>query len=280
MKRCGYLEISLFSVVMLAVPALPGFAQVQQAADDAKLPEFEVASVRPSNPDQGFVNAVTPSLRVDPGRNLTFVQITLRDLIMLVYSVGAPQIQGPSFLNGTPENVADRFDIVARVPEGATRDQVPLMLRALLAERFHLRLHRESKSMQIYALEQGKGPLKMKESQEGTTGAARCVRSFGRREGATLAAECTHMTSADIAQQVMALAPGYFRDAPVVDLTGLGGIYDFKLEWVTAIEVNAGSPGPTMLNAVEQQLGLKIERRRQQMEAIVIDAVDRKPTEN
>src|SRR5215471_14867114 len=165
MKRCGYLEISLFSVVMLAVPALPGFAQVQQAADDTKLLEFEVASVRPSNPDQGFVNAVTPSLRVDPGRNLTFVQITLRDLIMLAYSVGAPQIQGPSFINGTPENVADRFDIVARVPEGATRDQAPLMLRALLAERFHLRLHRESKSMQIYALEQGKGPLKMKESQ-------------------------------------------------------------------------------------------------------------------
>jgi uncharacterized protein (TIGR03435 family) len=274
------LEISLFSVVLLAVPALPGFAQVQQAADDTKLPEFEVASVRPSNPDQGFVNAVTPSLRVDPGHNLTFVQITLRDLIMLAYSVGAPQIQGPSFINGTPENVADRFDIVARVPEGATRDQVPLMLRALLAERFQLRLHRESKSMQIYALEQGKGPLKMKESQEGTTGAARCVRSFGRREGATLAAECTHMTSADIAQQVMALAPGYFRDAPVVDLTGLGGIYDFTLQWVTAIEVNAGSPGPTMLNAVEQQLGLKIERRRQTMEAIVIDAVDRKPTEN
>ena len=91
-------------------------------------PEFEVASVRPSNPEQGFINAVTPSLKVDAGRNLTFVQITLRDLIMLAYGVGAPQIQGPAFLNGTPEYAADRFDIVARVPEGATRDQVPLML--------------------------------------------------------------------------------------------------------------------------------------------------------
>ena len=269
-----------FSILAVAISFIAVTSFAQEPADKTKLPEFEVASVRPSNPEQGFINAVTPSLKVDSARNLRFVQITLRDLIMLAYNVGAPQIQGPSFLNGTPEFAADRFDIVARVPEGATRDQVPLMLRALLAERFHLALHRESKPMQIYALERGKDAPKMKESPEGTTGAARCVRSFAEHEGATLAAECTHMTSADIAQQVMALAPGYFRDAPVVDLTGLNGIYDFKLEWITAIEANNGSPGPSMIKAVEAQLGLKMERRRQSMEVLVIDKIDRKPTEN
>jgi uncharacterized protein (TIGR03435 family) len=208
------------------------------------------------------------------------VQVTLRDLIMLAYGVGASQVQGPRYLNGTPDSPADRFDIVARVPAGATREQIPLMLRALLAERFHLALHRESKTIQVYALEAGKGAPKMKEALPGATGAARCVRSFAEREGATLAAECTHMTAADIAQQVMALAPGYFRDAPVVDLSGLKGIYDFKLEWITAGEARQGSSGPSMIDAIQDQLGLKMERRREAVEMVVIDKLDRKPTEN
>jgi uncharacterized protein (TIGR03435 family) len=247
-------------------------------------PEFEVASIRPSNPDQGFINATTPSLNVGGDRYLRFVQITLRDLIMLADGIGARQVEGPSFLNGTPAAPADRFDIAAKVPAGATPEQVPLMLRGLLAERFHLSFHRENKTIQIYALEAGKSGTKMNESlKEGAEGApseARCTRSFAAREGATLAAVCTRMTSADIAQQVQALAPGYFRDGPVVDLSGLKGVYDFKLEWITAGEANNGAPGPTMLDAVQDQLGLKLERRKQPMEILVIDKLDRMPTEN
>ena len=243
-------------------------------------PEFEVASVRASNPDQGFINASTPSLNVGGDRNLRFAQITLRDLIMLAYGVGARQIQGPSFLNGNPAAPADRFDVIARVPAGSTPEQVPLMLRALLAERFHLGLHRETKTMQVYALEVAKNGLKLKESPEGATGEARCTRSFAEHEGATLAAVCSRMTSADIAQQLQALAPGYFRDGPVVDSSGLKGVYDFKLEWITNVEAANGSPGPTMFNAVENQLGLKLDRRRQPLEILVVDQLDRKPTEN
>jgi uncharacterized protein (TIGR03435 family) len=243
-------------------------------------PEFEVASIHLSNPEQGIINAVTPSLNVGADHKLTFVHVTLRDLIMLAYGVGARQIQGPSFLNGVPDAPADRFEVAAKVPSGATREQVPLMLRALLAERFHLSLHREEKTMQIYALEVAKGGPKMKESPEGATGEPRCIRSFAEREGATLAAVCTRMTSADIAQQVQALAPGYFREGPVVDLSSLKGVYDFKLEWITAVEANNGSPGPSMMNAVQEQLGLKLERRRQSVETLVIDKLDRTPTEN
>jgi uncharacterized protein (TIGR03435 family) len=246
-------------------------------------PEFEVASIRPSNPDQRFINSTTPSLRVDANHNVTFVQTTLRDLIMLAYGVGAPQIQGPNFLYVRPDDPGDRFDITAKVPADATREQVPLMLRALLAERFHLGLHRETKTLQIFALEVAKGGPNMKvmkESPEGATGEARCTRSFAEREGATFAAVCSRMTSADIAQQLQALAPGYFRDGPVVDLTGLNGLYDFKIEWINRGQADNGSPGPTMFNAVEVQLGLKLERRRQPMETLVIDKLDRTPTEN
>ena len=196
----------------------------------------------------------------------------------------ARQIQGPSFLNDTFNAPADRFDIAAKVPAGATPEQVPLMLRALLVERFHLSLHQETRTMQIYALEVAKNGLKMKESPqevaEGAQGEARCTRSFAEHEGATLAAACTHLTSADIAQQVQALAPGYFRDGPVVDMSGLNGVYDLKLEWTTAIEVNNGSAGLTMLDAVQDQLGLKPERRRQPMEVLVVDKLDQMPTEN
>jgi uncharacterized protein (TIGR03435 family) len=242
--------------------------------------EFEVASIHLSNTEQGFINASTPSLNIGGDRALRFAQITLRDLIMLAYGVGAPQVQGPSFLNGRIDSPADRFDVVAKVPAGATREQVPEMLRGLLAERFHLTFHRENKVLQIFALEVAKGGPKMTESPAEGTGEARCTRSFAQREGATLAAVCNRMTSADIAQQVQALAPGYFREGPIVDLSGLKGVYDFKLEWITAMEANNGSPGPSMFNAVQDQLGLKLERRKQPLEILVIDTLDRKPTEN
>ena len=247
-------------------------------------PEFEVASVRPSNPDQGYINSTTPSLNIGGDRYLRFVQITLRDLIMLAYGVGAPQLQGPGFLSGTLDAPADRFDVVARTPSGATPEQVPLMLRALLAERFHLSFHRESKTIQIFALEVAQGGPKMneapKEAADGAMPEARCTRSNPGREGATLAAVCTHMRSADIAQQLQALAPGYFRDVPVVDFSGLNGVYDFELEWITAGQANSGDPGPSMFDAIQDQLGLKLDLRRQPMEILVIDKLDRMPTPN
>ena len=79
---------------------------------------------------------------------------------------------------------------------------------------------------------------------------------------------------------MQALAPGYFRDGPVVDLSGLKGVYDFKLEWITAGQANNGSPGPSMLDAVQDQLGLKLERRKQPMEVLIVDKLDRMPTDN
>jgi len=76
------------------------------------------------------------------------------------------------------------------------------------------------------------------------------------------------------------LAPGYFRDGPVIDMTGLKGVYDFKLEWITRAEANQGSDGPTIFDAVQQQLGLKLQSRKQSLEILVIDHVEKVPTEN
>ena len=205
---------------------------------------------------------------------MNFANISLRDLMMLAYGVGARQITGPDFLT------QNRFDIIARVPADAKKEEIPQMLRALLAERFKLALHREQKTMQVYALEVAKGGVKLKESAAGDKGEAGCARSFAEREGATLAAVCTGMRAADIAQQVQSLAPGYFQDGPVVDASGLKGVYDFKLEWITRIEANAGSGGPTIFDAVQQQLGLKLESRKQALEMLFVDHCESVPTEN
>lgn len=275
----SWASMALGVVWLLAFATLP-MPRWIASAQAPKGPEFDVASVKPSNPEEGMLNAVTPSLNISADRNLRFIHVTLRDLIMLAYDVGAAQIQGPSFLFGTMENPADRFDVVAQVPEGSKKEQVPLMLQALLAERFHLALHKDSKAIEVYALEVGKTAPKFKASPEGSTGTPRCIRSLARQEGATAAADCTHVTSKDIAQQLMALAPGYFRNTPIVDLTGLTGVYDLHVDWITAAEANAGAPGPTMIDAIRDQLGLKMEKRKQTQESLVIDKLDRNPTAN
>jgi uncharacterized protein (TIGR03435 family) len=235
-------------------------------------PEFDVASIKPADHD-GLIENHTPSLNVEPGRNLTFANISVRDVMMLAYGVGAPQISGPEWL-------LTRYDIVAKVPADASKTQIPLMLQTLLAQRFKLAFHRDQKVIQIFALEIAKGGPKMQESLPEGKQAPGCNRSFAERPDATLAAVCQRMTSADIAQQVQTLAPGYFRDGPVIDMTGLKGTYDFKLEWITRGEATAGSDGPSMFDAVQQQLGLKLESRKQSLEIFVIDHCEKTPTEN
>jgi uncharacterized protein (TIGR03435 family) len=258
------------TVVIAAFAAFVSNAAIGQPR--AAAPEFEVASVRLAEND-GLIENHTPSLNVEPGRNVAFTNILLRDLIMLAYGVGAPQIEGPDWLT-------NRFDVIAKVPSDASKEQIPLMLQALLAQRFKLAFHRDQKVIQIYALEVAKGGPKLQESPEGDTGASGCSRSFAESPGATLAAVCHRLNSADLAQQVQSLAPGYFRDGPVIDMTGLKGIYNFKLEWITRVEANAGSDGPTIFDAVQKQLGLKLEGRKQSMERIVIDHCEKAPTEN
>jgi uncharacterized protein (TIGR03435 family) len=239
-----------------------------------------VASIRRSNPDQTFIQARTPSLRADAKGNVSFIQTSIVNMIMMAYNVGAPQIEGPDWLSAKQLANADHFDVVARVPDGSTPDQVPLMLQSLLAERFHLSFHEETTTLSVYALTVAKGGPKMKEAPADAEGEGVCERSFAETPGATLAAACTRISGADLGQQIQALAPGYFREGPVVNMTDLKGSYDFKLEWITVEQFRQGSDGPSMFEAVEKQLGLKLENRKQPLPILKIDRVDRMPTEN
>jgi uncharacterized protein (TIGR03435 family) len=143
---------------MAAILALAAGAALGQAP--AAAPAFEVASIKPAAPLDA--NAVmsgklhlgmrTDAARVDIG------YLSLADLIHLAYRVKPFQISGPDWMGG------QRFDIQAKIPEGASTDQVPEMLQALLAERFKLAVHRENTEQAVYALVVGKGGSKMKDA--------------------------------------------------------------------------------------------------------------------
>ena len=167
--RSGF-GVSLFAGLLLAAgaafgqaaPSAQATAAPQAAAD--KL-EFDVASVRPSalldmqklaaDMQAGKMPNIGMHLN---GLRAEFNYVTLRDLIMVAYKVKTYQITGPDWLN------SQHFDIVARMPEGSTRDDAPKMLQALLEDRFMVAVHRETQEHQVMALVVGKSGPKMKES--------------------------------------------------------------------------------------------------------------------
>jgi uncharacterized protein (TIGR03435 family) len=264
---------------------------------DGKLPEFEVASIKPAPPPSGG------NLRVrmggDPGR-IDMANITLKDMIRQAYQVKEYQIAGPDWMNFT------RFDVVAKIPPKTTKEQIPLMWQSLLADRFKLSLHRDQKELPVYVLVVGKNGPKLKESEESGNppappggglflGGGRGMMQMGR--GRLTASRMNLAGFADLLSRQM--------DRPVVDQTGLAGSYDFSLEWTpderqkmtfaggvagpppgAEEHVRLGGPetaapaGPTIFVALQEQLGLKMEARKSAVEILVIDHVEKAPTEN
>src|SRR5438477_4603623 len=122
-------------------------------AQSAARPEFEVASVKANDPTNAQASYL-PTLDVRPGGTLRISNRRLDEIIMLAYGVGGQQLSGPRWLTEltTDPTQVTRFEIIAKVPDDATKDQVPLMLQRLLEDRFKLKVHRESKSTQVYSL--------------------------------------------------------------------------------------------------------------------------------
>jgi uncharacterized protein (TIGR03435 family) len=130
--------------------------------DAAESPKFEVASVKPAEPQPEGMMRVRMSGgpgTPDPGQ-LTYTNVSLKNVLINAYDVNDYQISGPNRLDG------ERFDIVAKIPQGTTKEQFRLMLQNLLAERFKLALHHETKELPIYALVVGKGGPKLKVAVE------------------------------------------------------------------------------------------------------------------
>lgn len=178
-------------------------------------------------------------------------------------------IGGPSWLDST------RFDINARMPAGARSDEVFPMLRSLLAERFVLKAHSESREEPIYALvvvrEGRRGPQLRSSTATCSTETNNPCRMSGSFVGRGGKLKGVGQPIAQLAQQ---LATG--ADRMVVDRTGLPGLFDFDVTWTAGgFNVRSAAPadeGPSLFTAIQEQLGLKLEPTRGPVEMLVVDS--------
>jgi uncharacterized protein (TIGR03435 family) len=247
-------------------------------------PTFEVASVHPLDPNSGAPGSNV--MRGGPGTTdptqITFISVTLQRLLMTAYQVGAERISGPGWLD------SERYAIVAKVPMGTTKEQLPLMLQNLLAERFHLTLHRVPKDFPAYELVIAKGGSKLKPSADASRSSHYVTASDKGNSRLTF----TTFSIADLAGVLgMPLGTAYgniLSVAPVVDNTGLTGKYDFSLEFAGYMGPGGAQPipdasaenAPDLFTALQTQLGLKLNDKKASLDVLVIDHVDRVPTVN
>lgn len=311
--------------------ALSSCAALAQGA--GTLPSFEVASVKPAAPmTGGFIRVMmrggpgTP----DPGQ-ITYSNVTIKNVMMNAYNVKGYQISGPEWFE------SERYDITAKVPPGTTKEQFQLMLQSLLAERFKLTVHRQSKELPIYALVVAKGGPKMKESVVDPNAATAGGPNAGAAEGGRGSPLANAAVRATVGKDGFPQLPPGGRGAlmimgmngrmrmaangqsmgqlaemlsnqlsrPVLDETGLQANYDYTLEFAPdeasmgmmkgmpmpmpppgegagpgPAAAPDGSSGPTIFSALQEQLGLRLEARKGPVDMLVIDTLEKVPTEN
>jgi len=134
--------------------------------------------------------------------------------------------------------------------------------------------------MQVYSLETSPNGHKLQTTVSEGRGTPGCIRAIsGGGADYSAAADCYNVTMAQLAQQLPALSPAYFREGPVVDRTGLTGAYDLRLEWRLLSEIEAGVPGPTIYAAMKKH-GLELQKKRENAEMLIVDHCEQLPTEN
>jgi uncharacterized protein (TIGR03435 family) len=247
-----------------------------------------VASVKP-NPS-GRLG--TDGFQIAHG-TLTVRNVSLKMLIEAGYRVQSPRVEGgPAWLN------ADRYDVIAKGSPTASQEQVWLMLRSLLAARFKVELRRLTKELAIYSLEAGKNSSKLPKRDETDCEATSApdssrsgfvppcggvARVWGPQGGIMIGQRVPMSGLADALSGVV--------DRPVVDRTGLTGTFDVELRWTPEgyrfvsgdseqrPPAEGAEPGPSILTAVQEQLGLKLVAVKGPVEVLVIMRAE-KPTEN
>lgn len=225
-------------------------------------PQFDVATIKPSAPQTDGRTQTRMSSDTDIGR-LNYSNVNLKEIIGRAYKIQLYQISGPGWIE------TQRFDIVAQFPPHTDGNRVPLMLQALLADRFKLTIHRETKELPVYALTVAKGGPKFKAAES-----ASGVTSDSNRTRWHVVAKTTMQRFAEFLTDE--------AGRPVVDKTALSGAYDMTLDWAVDNSANASDTanGPSLFTALQEQLGLKLESTKGPVETIVVDRAERTPTEN
>lgn len=286
---------------------VPALVAAAAAFGQTPRPEFEVASIRAT--DQSNPQQVSVGVHVD-GAQVSITYFSLKDYIRVAYKIKDYQVVGPDWIT------SERFDIAAKIPAGANRDQVPEMLQALLEERFKIKTHMDSKEFPVYALVAAKGGFKLKETPadagaepaEAGRGGAVNVTASGSARGVSLnLGRGSYFTFADnkleakkVTMVTFSDTLARFMDRPVVDMTELKGNYDITLNFTqedytamlirSAIAAGVVLP-PQALRALEfssgdslasalQLVGLKLDARKAPLPVLVVDKIEKTPTAN
>ncbi len=206
------------------------------------------------------------------GNQLQIQSATIVDLITDAYGVQAERVfGGPNWL------ALDRFDVIVRVPGNATPQAARPVLQSLLANRFGLVIHTEQRPMQAWILSKGTGEPKMKLSE---TSNGSCRRQPQSDERAPIPAICTGITMQTFARLLQQAAGDYLL-APVVDQTKLEDSWDLTMKWTPKNRLAvAGDDAITIFDAIDKQLGLKLQSTAVPAPAIVVDRVNRTPSPN
>ena len=243
--------------IIVVILSLPDLAEAQSAA-----PQFEVASVKPSNSGpQGVWNEGSHE-------RVRMLNMTLKSIVAEAYGIKDHDVFGPAWIE------SERFEIIAKIspevaklPEEQRWKQILTMTQALLADRFKLEVHRETREMPVYALISAKSGLKL-----GLIGPASNDWVRARIGRGTL--EAKEMPVA----QLMSILGGIVG-REVVDESGIRGVFDIKLDWapddVTANPSSGVADKPSIFTALQEQAGLKLESRKVPMEVVVVDRAER-----
>jgi uncharacterized protein (TIGR03435 family) len=242
-----------------------------QAADT--VPRFEAADVRAGT--NGFFEGAVRA-RVE-GERYVVRSATMVDLVAAAYGVkDSDVVDGPAWLE------MDRFDVDAKLPPNTPQETVQKMLQSLLAERFNLVVHKDTRAQLEFVLTAGSGQPKLKAAAGTGDSGCRQQQQVSSDPGdiPEMDYSCRNITMADFAGSLQGLAPGYITQ-PVVDQTALKGPWDFDLHWTPIGGLKmAGPDGLTMFNAIDKELGLKLEQKTSSTPVLAVDSVNQKPGPN
>ncbi len=297
--------VAVGAVHAMRVEALPVLqvallqSRASQAPKEKRL-EFEVTSIRPTS------SQIDPKLDIGlqvGGTQVRATYLSIKDLVGIAYPVRFDQIFGPDWI------ASDRFDIAAKLPAGSTRDQVPQMLQRLLEDRFQMKLHREKKESAVYSLRVDKSGLKVKElppdpdaelKPNGALSVMPGGASINYGRGSVFLFSDNKLESRQLTMPLLTETLSHFIDHPVVDLTNLKGRYDFVLNlspedfraMMIQSSLSAGVPlQDQVLRLLEgasyrslfdafQKSGLRLQSEKLPLDVLVIDSIQRKPTDN
>jgi uncharacterized protein (TIGR03435 family) len=220
-------------------------------------PAFDVATVKQNQSGTGRSHSSTND------GELIRTNYTLYDCVKDAYQLNYYNLTGPEWLK------SERYDIVAKAPSPRERDRLMPMFQTLLAERFKLRVHRETKVMFVYALTIAKNGPKLKAANpaaESGSGA-----SVNRSGGSLWAKKISMSGLADLLSRHL--------DRPARDMTGIEGLFEIStLEW--AADNSDPADKPSLFDALRQQLGLTLEGKKLPVEILVVDHAEKVPAEN